>query len=182
MFIQVEGTPNPKTMRFLTEQELLAQGTREYKSLEEAANSPLAQELLKIEVAEGVLVGRDFISVTLNDAALWETLEPKFIEIITDFMQSGRKVFTDQEVDEKKTFDDPIEQQIYEIIETRVRPSVAMDGGDIVYAGFDQGIVYLHMKGACSGCPSSMVTLKNGIENMLKHFVPEVQAVEASQL
>ncbi len=188
MFIQTEETPNPRVVKFIPGRAVLSASTMEFNSEEEAGCSPLAQQLLHLNPVTSVFYGSDFISITIDAPKKWDEITPTLIEIITDHFADNKPLFVDGDepvvapVQEKRHFDDPIEQQIYEIIETRVRPSVAMDGGDIVYAGFEEGVVYLQMKGACSGCPSSTVTLKNGIENMLKHFVPEVQSVEASQI
>jgi Fe-S cluster biogenesis protein NfuA len=185
MFIQTEETPNPNALKFLPGVEI-SPGTPVFlNSLEEARKiSNLATRIFQIDNVEAVFYGKDFITITKSENSQWAVLKPEILMIIMDHLVAGLPVF-DQSQDIVKDIDkdarSDIEKQIIEIIETRVRPSVAMDGGDIVYQGFRDGIVYLQLRGACSGCPSSSITLKNGIESMLQHFVPEVQSVEASE-
>ncbi len=188
MFIQTEITPNPRTLKFLPGQEVLAIGTASFSDKESAGASPLAEALFVINHVEGVFFGRDFVSVTKTDAVGWDVLKPHVLTTIMEHFIAGRPVMqaesTHGKVQATDTAtaggeDDPLSAQIRELIETRVRPAVAEDGGDIVFRGFTEGVVFLEMYGACSGCPSSTLTLKNGIENMLKHYVPEVERVEA---
>ena len=182
MFIQTENTPNPATLKFLPGQTVMAQGTADFKLSSETENSPLAKNLFGIEGVCGVFFGADFITVTKGAENSWELLKPLILGKIMEHFQSGLPVLeADLQVNSHREDDedDPLVKQIKELIDTRVRPAVAQDGGDIVYHGFEQGVVYLSMQGACSGCPSSTMTLKNGIENMLKHYVPEVEEVRA---
>lgn len=183
MFIQTEATPNPNTMKFLPGQEVLGSKTAFFTSRENAAPSPLAQALFVLPDIRAIFYGSDFVTVTKTEASSWDVLKPQILTTMIEHYQSGNPLIV--EVKEKKAdatvySDDEKEivEQIKELIETRVRPAVAQDGGDIVFQSFKEGIVYLEMHGACSGCPSSTATLKNGIENMLKHYIPEVIAVE----
>ncbi len=184
MFIQTEATPNPSTLKFIPGQTVLGQGAMEFRSPEAAANAPLAQALLAIDGVETVMYGGDFVSVTKNGAD-WAHLKPAILGTIMEHFASGAPLFTEGGAaveDHGGEFYDPADAEtvatIKELIETRVRPAVAGDGGDIVFRGFRDGVVYLAMKGACSGCPSSTATLRNGIENLLRHFLPQVKAVE----
>ena len=184
MFIQTESTPNPATLKFLPGQEVLGQGAMEFRSLDAAAGAPLAQALLSIEGVEGVMYGADFVSVTKNGAD-WAHLKPAILGTIMEHFASGAPLLIEGgsvEAHQEGEFFDAADAEtvvaIKELIETRVRPAVAGDGGDIVFRGFRDGVVYLGMKGACSGCPSSTATLRHGIENLLKHFLPQVKAVE----
>jgi Fe-S cluster biogenesis protein NfuA len=184
MFIQTEATPNPATLKFLPGQNVLGQGAMEFRSPEAAANAPLAQALLAIDGVEAVMYGADFVSVT-KDASDWAHLKPAVLGTIMEHFASGAPLFTEGATavaEQDGEFFDPADAEtvatIKELIETRVRPAVAGDGGDIVFRGFRDGVVYLGMKGACSGCPSSTATLRHGIENLLRHFVPQVKAVE----
>jgi Fe-S cluster biogenesis protein NfuA len=186
MFIQTEATPNPSTLKFLPGQAVLGQGAMEFRSAEAAAGAPLAQALLAIDGVEAVMYGGDFVSVTKNEAD-WAHLKPAILGTIMEHFASGAPLVTEggaQVEDRGGEFYDPADAEtvatIKELIETRVRPAVAGDGGDIVFKGFREGVVYLTMKGACSGCPSSTATLRNGIENLLRHFLPQVKAVEAA--
>jgi Fe-S cluster biogenesis protein NfuA len=182
MFIQTENTPNPATLKFLPGQTVMGSGTADFKSVSEAKKSPLALALFDIEGGESVFLGADFISITKLDETGWDLLKPLILGAIMGHFQLGSPVIEDGEDLEDKNAQedsDPLVRKIKELIDTRVRPAVAQDGGDIVYHGFEKGIVYLQMQGACSGCPSSTITLKNGIENMLKHYVPEVSEVRA---
>jgi Fe-S cluster biogenesis protein NfuA len=180
MFIQTEATPNPASLKFLPGREVMGQGTADFADTEAAADSPLAQTLFAIDGIAGVFLGADFVTVTKTEARDWQVLKPMILGAIMDHFTAGRPVMTGAGA---TAGDDGEESavvvQIRELIDTRVRPVVARDGGDITFHDFRDGTVFLHMKGACSGCPSSTMTLKNGIENMLRHFVPEVQSVEA---
>lgn len=184
MFIQTEATPNPAALKFIPGQTVLSSGTMEFKTSDEASQSPLAQKIFGIDGVVSVFFGRDFISITKNDTRDWAVLKPLLLGAIMDHYVSGMPVMATSANFHSGTAgipDDEISRQIIEIIDQRVRPAVANDGGDIEFSRFEDGIVYLHMKGACAGCPSSTATLKNGIENMLRHFVPEVTEVRAVQ-
>ncbi len=183
MFIQTEPTPNPDTLKFLPGRIVLEKGTFDARSLQDAAVSPLAGRLLTIPGVTGVFYGYDFISVTKSDGE-WQHLKPAILGAIMEFFLGGAPLMTaahDDSVGEDEFFDeDDVEtvNTIKELLNERVRPAVASDGGDITFRGFRDGVVYLTMKGACSGCPSSTATLKHGIENLLRHYLPDVQAVE----
>ena len=184
MFIQTEQTPNPATLKFIPGQPVLSSNTVDFRSPDEAAGkSPLAERLFRIDDVEGVFLGPDFISVTKGSAAEWYLLKPAILGVIMEHFTAGEAVMNDgaaMESDEKIGEDDvEIVSQIKELLDTRVRPAVAQDGGDIVFHAFQEGVVYLQMRGACSGCPSSTATLKMGIENMLRHYIPEVTEVRA---
>ena len=186
MFIQTEATPNPATLKFLPGQNVLGQGAMEFRSLDDAASAPLAQALLSIEGIEAVMYGADFVSVTKNGAD-WPHLKPAILGTIMEHFASGAPLLIEGAAPAQSggEFYDPSDAEtvatIKELIETRVRPAVAQDGGDIIFRGFDgaSGVVSLQLQGSCAGCPSSTMTLKNGIENMLRHYVPEVTAVES---
>ena len=181
MFIQTDTTPNPASLKFLPGRVVMEKGTTDFRSVEEASNSLLAQNLFKIEGVEGVFFGSDFISITKSDKLDWQVLKPSVLGAISDHYESGAPIMNKEENsrdDATAVKDSDIVVQIKELLDTRVRPAVAQDGGDITFSDYKDGIVFLHMKGACSGCPSSTATLKAGIENMLKHYVPEVQGVE----
>ena len=182
MFIQTEQTPNPQTLKFLPGKVVMDEGTAFFQNVDEASNSPFAKRLFKVEGVEGVFFGSDFVTITKAQSIDWQVMKPLVLSSIMDHFNSNEEtVILDKKIDnnslESKDDDNDIVKQIKELLDTRVRPAVAMDGGDIVYDSFKDGIVYLHMQGACSGCPSSTATLKMGIENMLKHYVPEVQEV-----
>lgn len=181
MFIQTEFTPNPLTMKFLPGVPVMESGTAFYTTAADAKHSPLAMELFGVEGVTAVFLGADFITVTRSEDESWDTLKPVLLTGIMDHFVAGRPVILEagKAQPESDAEDSELVKQIKELIETRVRPAVAQDGGDIIFRGFHDGIVQLELHGACSGCPSSTVTLKNGIENMLKHYVPEVVAVEA---
>lgn len=183
MFIQTEDTPNPQTIKFIPGLTILENGTMDFPSKKEAGTSPLAETLFNVEQVERVFLGKDFISVTKSPEANWKVLKPEILAAIMDHFVAGKPVLADQAANNasftKDENEPPIVQQIRELIETRVRPAVAQDGGDIIYRDFKDGIVYLELRGSCSGCPSSTLTLKQGVENMLKHYVPEVVAVES---
>jgi len=181
MYIQTDTTPNPASLKFLPGRVVMERGTADFRSVEEANSSILAQNLFKIEGVEGVFFGSDFISITKSENFDWQILKPSVLGAISVHYESGASIIDKIENTEKNstvTKDSEIVVQIKKLLDTRVRPAVAMDGGDITFGDFKDGIVFLHMKGACSGCPSSTATLKAGIENMLKHYVPEVQGVE----
>lgn len=181
MFIQTEQTPNPATLKFLPGEPVMGEGTADFVSAEAAARSPLAERLFAVEGVVGVFLGGDFISVTKTEDKEWQVLKPSILGAIMEHFAAGRPVIlADQdETADDDGEDDEIVRQIKELIETRVRPAVAQDGGDIIFHGYEAGVVYLQMQGACSGCPSSTATLKTGIENMLKHYVPEVEEVRS---
>ncbi len=185
MFIQTEGTPNPATLKFLPGRTVMESGTRDFSDESEAAGvSPLAARLFEIEGVTRVFLGSSFVSVTKGEGN-WQHLKPAVLGAIMEHFLSGEPVLSTEKNagsaldDDFDAGDAEIVATIKELIETRVRPAVASDGGDIVFRGFRGGTVYLKMQGACSGCPSSTATLRNGIENLLKHFVPEVQAVQS---
>lgn len=180
MFIQTQETPNPQTIKFIPGVAVLQSGTKSYASMEEAISSPLAKALFKIEGVKMVFLAIDFITVTKEQNADWSYLKPMILAAIMDHYLSGLPIVIETAPTQaNKVEHDEITKQIIELIEVRVRPSVAQDGGDIIFHSFENGIVYLQLNGACNGCPSSTITLKSGIENMLKHYVPEVKAVEA---
>lgn len=179
MFIQTEETPNPDALKFITGTDITGTPIH-FANKDEAKGAILVLNLFKIEGVKAVFFGADFITITKNEKEKWEALKPHIVSLIMDHLTSGMHAlegYKPYSEAENKDYSD-IEQQIIEIIETRVRPSVAMDGGDIVYKSFKDGIVYLELKGSCSGCPSSEITLKNGIESMLQYYVPEVIGVE----
>ena len=188
MFIETETTPNPATLKFLPGQQVMPAGTREFTTPEQAEASPLAEALFDTGEVTNVFFGADFVSVTAAPGADWSALKPQVVAILLDHFVSQAPLFAGGDAAgiavpaEPEVEDDPadaeIVAQIRELIETRVRPAVAGDGGDITFRGYKEGIVFLHMKGACSGCPSSTATLKSGIENLLRHFVPGVEAVQ----
>ena len=187
MFIQTEQTPNPATLKFLPGKSVMGEGVAEFTEAAEAERlSPLASRVFKVEGVTGVYLGGDFISVTKAADEDWHLLKPAVLGAIMEHYLSGDPVALDGAAARRRrqhaTDEDPTVRQIKELIETRVRPAVAQDGGDIVFHGFERGVVYLHLRGACSGCPSSIVTLKNGIENLLKYYVPEVVEVRADLL
>ena len=182
MFIQTEQTPNPQTLKFLPGKVVMDDGTAFFQNIEESSNSPFAKRLFDVDGVEGVFFGSDFITITKTQSIDWQVMKPLILGSIMDHYNSGEETISKDEKNNNKSLksddkDDDVVKQIKELLDTRVRPAVAMDGGDIVYDSFKDGIVYLHMQGACSGCPSSTATLKMGIENMLKHYVPEVQEV-----
>jgi len=189
MLIETEATPNPATVKFLPGRIVMDAGTRDFATPEEAEASPLAAALFDLGDVTGVFFGRDFVSVTAAPGVSWSELKPDVLALLMDHFTAQMPLFRTGGADfsvpaEEESFsDDPadadIVAQIRELIDTRVRPAVANDGGDIVYRGFDKGKVFLRMQGACSGCPSSTATLKNGIEQLLRHYVPEVTEVRA---
>jgi Fe-S cluster biogenesis protein NfuA len=189
MMIHTEQTPNPATRKFLPGQTVMEAGSRDFPDSESAEASPLASALFATGLVEGVFLGRDFVSVTAAAGVPWSELEPVVLEALLDHFVSGAPLFKPGtaegiEINGDLGFeDDPADadiiEQIKELIETRVRPAVAQDGGDIIYRGYNKGTLYLLMQGACSGCPSSTITLKRGIEGLIRHYVPEVESVEA---
>jgi Fe-S cluster biogenesis protein NfuA len=189
MLIRTEHTPNPSTRKFLPGQPVMESGTRDFPDAESAQASPLAEALFDTQMVEGVFFGSDFVSVTAAPGVEWDQLEPEVLSVLLDHFVTGAPLFKpgsaaaiqvdgDTAVEEREE-DSEIIGQIKELIDTRVRPAVAQDGGDIIYKGYRDGHLYLSMHGACSGCPSSTVTLKRGIESLIRHYVPEVESVEA---
>jgi len=190
MFIETETTPNPASLKFLPGQQVMPMGTREFTSDEEAEASPLAQAIFDTGEVTNVFFGRDFVTVTVGPGVDWSVLKPQVVAILLDHFVSQAPLFAGGDASgfsvppEPEIEDDPADAdvvaQIRELIETRVRPAVAGDGGDIQYRGYRDGVVFVAMHGACSGCPSSTATLKRGIESLLKHYVPEVSEVRAA--
>jgi Fe-S cluster biogenesis protein NfuA len=184
MFIQTETTPNPHTLKFLPGEIVLQNGTADFRSAEEATRSPFAQRLFRLNGVQGIMYGRDFVSVTKSDTKDWAVLKPLILGMIMDhFSQADPKLFEDENETQIAHGDadlsNPVIKQIVDLLDKRIRPAVAQDGGDIQFVDFQDGIVMLQMRGACAGCPSSTLTLKSGIENMLRHYVPEVIEVRA---
>ena len=188
MFIQTETTPNPATLKFLPGQVVMDMGTADFRDPgEAAAKSPLAARLFDVDGVKGVFFGYDFVTVTKDDDLEWPHMKPAVLAAIMEHFMAGAPVMAEQHdgaapaADEEffDAGDESIVATIKELIETRVRPAVAQDGGDITFQGYRDGVVFLHMKGACAGCPSSTATLKHGIQNLLRHFIPEVEQVEA---
>lgn len=181
MFIQTESTPNPATLKFLPGLAVLDTGTADFPAPDTAAKSPLARRIFAVEGVTGVFLGNDFVTVTKAETTLWEHIKPAILGAIMEHFQSGQPVIEGERAESAHAAHDgpdgDIVKQIKELLDTRVRPAVAQDGGDITFHGFDRGIVYLHMQGACAGCPSSTLTLKMGIENLLRHYIPEVVEV-----
>ncbi|MEC9197504.1 NifU family protein [Donghicola tyrosinivorans] len=182
MFIQTESTPNPATLKFLPGQAVLEVGTADFPTQDSASKSPLAKRLFDVDGVAGVFLGNDFVTVTKADAVEWDHIKPSLLGAIMEHFQSGAPVIDDGATAgsghaEHTGEDAEIVGQIKELLDTRVRPAVAQDGGDITFHGFERGVVYLHMQGACAGCPSSTLTLKMGIENLLRHYIPEVTEV-----
>jgi len=186
MFIQTEITPNPATLKFLPGRDVMTAGTANFTRADQAAQAPLASRLFAVDGVSGVFLGGDFVTVTKTGNLEWDTLKPVILAAIMDHFTSGQPVVnagaTGEFLGAEEGDDDEITAQIKELIETRVRPAVAQDGGDIVFHAFEDGIVYLHMQGSCSGCPSSTATLRHGIENMLRYYVPEVLEVRPVEL
>jgi len=181
MFIQTEPTPNPATLKFLPGRAVMEQGTANFPDAAAAERSPLAGRLFTVPGVTGVFLGIDFVTVSKDESAEWYQLKPAVLGVIMEHFTAGRPGLLDsapaaEPANEAET---EVVSQIKELLETRVRPAVAQDGGDIIFDRYEEGVVYLHMQGSCSGCPSSTATLKAGIENMLRHYVPEVQEVRA---
>ena len=189
MFIQTEQTPNPATLKFLPDAKVLPNGAASFQTKEDAEGiSPLAETLFDIEHVIGVFLGHDFVTVTKDETIAWMDLKPIVLSVLSEYFESGKPVLQDDvpamsvthnEEKEFKGEEKQIVEQIKELLETRVRPAVAQDGGDIVFHDYDNGVVMLSMLGSCAGCPSSMATLKMGIENMLRYYIPEVEEVRA---
>ncbi|MEP3638370.1 MAG: NifU family protein [Paracoccaceae bacterium] len=182
MFIQTESTPNPATLKFLPGQTVLEMGTADFPTPDAGDKSPLAKRIFSVDGVTGVFFGTDFVTVTKADATDWDHIKPAILGAVMEHYQSGQPVMEgDHQPDSGHAVhegeDSGIVDQIKELLDTRVRPAVAQDGGDITFHGFDRGIVYLHMQGACANCPSSTLTLKMGIENLLRHYIPEVTEV-----
>lgn len=182
MFIQTESTPNPATLKFLPGQTVLEAGTADFPTSDSSGKSPLATRIFTVDGVAGVFFGNDFITVTKAESVDWDHIKPAILGAVMEHFQSGQPVMDgDQPAASghaEHTGDDAeIVGQIKELLDSRVRPAVAQDGGDITFHGFEQGVVYLHMQGACAGCPSSTLTLKMGIENLLRHYIPEVTEV-----
>ena len=184
MFIQTERTPNPATLKFLPGEAVMSSGTADFRDVESAERSPLARRLFQVEGVTGVFFGGDFVSVSKSDDADWQLLKPVILGVIMEHFVAGHPLLLEDaaQTAEEETddgIDTEIVGQIKELLDTRVRPAVAQDGGDIIYRGFQNGVVMLQLQGSCQGCPSSTMTLKMGIENMLKHYIPEVVEVRA---
>ena len=182
MFIQTESTPNPATLKFLPGQTVLKVGTADFPTVEASEKSPLAQRIFAVEGVTGVFFGTDFVTVTKADGVDWDHIKPALLGAIMEHFQSGQPVMDEGHAPasghaEHDGEDAAVVGQIKELLDSRVRPAVAQDGGDITFHGFDRGVVYLHMQGACAGCTSSTLTLKMGIENLLRHYIPEVTEV-----
>lgn len=182
MFIQTEATPNPSTLKFIPEQTIMDKGTANFNDKDAAARSPLATRLFDVDGVDSIFLGSDFITVTKEDDKDWQLLKPMVLEALMNHFNSGEAVVKEEAASEGDAGeDDDIVKQIKELLETRVRPAVAQDGGDIIFHKFEDGIVYLTMMGACSGCPSSGATLKHGIENMLRYYIPEIVEVRQAE-
>jgi len=184
MFIETETTPNPATLKFLPGRTVMTQGTANFTDADAATRSPLAQRLFELGGVTGVFFGADFITVTKDDAASWPQLKPVILGAVMEHFTSGQALLLNAqaplpEASAEDEEDDEVVTQIKELLETRVRPAVAQDGGDIIFEAYADGVVFLQMHGSCSGCPSSTATLKAGIENMLRHYIPEVVEVRA---
>jgi Fe-S cluster biogenesis protein NfuA len=183
MFIQTEATPNPATLKFLPGRIVMPAGTADFPNADSAARSPLAQALFAVEGVSGVFFGSDFVTVTKGGDQEWHVMKPAVLGAIMEHFTAGKPIMLEGATPAAgagaEGEDSDIVAQIKELLDTRVRPAVAQDGGDIVFHSFDEGVVYLHMQGSCSGCPSSTATLKSGIENMLRHYIPEVVEVRA---
>lgn len=182
MFIETETTPNPATLKFLPGRAVMASGTANFVDADAATRSPLAQQLFELGGVTGVFFGADFVTVTKDEASSWPQLKPLILGAIMEHFTSGRPLLLNGDAPVPEAAgeeDDEVVSQIKELLETRVRPAVAQDGGDIIFEAYADGVVYLQMHGSCSGCPSSTATLKAGIENMLRHYIPEVVEVRA---
>ena len=187
MFIQTEETPNPSTLKFLPGQEVLPNGSMDFRSEQDAKNSPLAEALFNVDGVVGVFLSDDFITITKRDDKEWHLMKPGLLGVIMEHFTANRPVIISDDENSKsdssvKDEDEDVVLQIKELLYTRVRPAVAQDGGDIVFEDFTDGTVTVQMRGACAGCPSSTATLKMGIENMLRHYIPEVKEVIAAEM
>ena len=183
MFIQTQDTPNPATLKFIPGVPVMTSGTADYPAAESASNAPLARRLFQVDGVKGVFLGSDFVAVTKDEALDWFALKPSILAGIMEHYASGLPAVENAPSADEAGSDDEsdVVRQIKQLMDTRVRPAVAMDGGDIVFEGFDDGVVTLQMRGACQGCPSSTATLKMGIENMLRHYIPDVREVRAAE-
>jgi Fe-S cluster biogenesis protein NfuA len=184
MFIQTEQTPNPATLKFLPGRAVMDSGTADFPAAETAGRSPLASQLFAVDGVTGVFFGGDFVTVTKAEGRDWQLLKPAILAVIMEHFTSGQPLFAAGDAAGAAAAEGEegeIVAQIKELLETRVRPAVAQDGGDIVFRNFEDGVVYLHLQGSCAGCPSSTATLKAGIENLLRHYIPEVREVRAAQ-
>ena len=186
MFIQTEVTPNPNTLKFIPGRKLLEKGTYEFRSPKEAESFVLAKKLFNEGYITNVFVGLDFLSITKSDENEWESIKPNILSIITDYLMKNETIDLSLSANKKKDSqiqysdkEKEIVEQIEELLHQRIKPAVAQDGGDINFVRYDSGVVFLELRGACSGCPSSVLTLKSGIENMLKYYIPEIVSVEA---
>lgn len=183
MFIQTETTPNPATLKFIPGCQVMPRGTANFAAAEDAGHSPLAMHLFEVEGVAGVFLGGDFISVTKAEDREWEIIKPQIMSAMIDHLGDVKSIIDEDSNDlndaSGEEGSEEIVARIKEILETRVRPAVAQDGGDIIFHGYENGVVYLAMLGACSGCPSASMTLQHGIENMLRHFIPEITEVRA---
>lgn len=187
MLIHTEATPNPESLKFIPGCTVLEKRTLHFSNIEEAKSSPLALRLFAVQGVKMVYLGEDFVTVTKDESADWEALKPFIIEeLLVHFTSHDPVLSEDSAVDMVEEFYDPKDEelvkQIKELLDTRIRPAVAQDGGDIIFRGYEEGVVYLGLRGACAGCPSSTATLKHGIENMLKHYVPEITEVQSVPL
>jgi Fe-S cluster biogenesis protein NfuA len=187
MFIQTEETPNPSTLKFLPGREVLPNGSMDFRSEQDAKNSPLAEALFNVDGVVGVFLSDDFITITKRDDKEWHLMKPGLLGVIMEHFTANRPVIISDDENSKsdssvKDEDEDVVLQIKELLYTRVRPAVAQDGGDIVFEDFTDGTVTVQMRGACAGCPSSTATLKMGIENMLRHYIPEVKEVVAAEM
>ena len=187
MFIQTEETPNPSTLKFLPGREVLPNGSMDFRSEQDAKNSPLAEALFNVDGVVGVFLSDDFITITKRDDKDWHLMKPGLLGVIMEHFTANRPVVISDDENSKsdssvKDEDEDVVLQIKELLYTRVRPAVAQDGGDIVFEDFTDGTVTVQMRGACAGCPSSTATLKMGIENMLRHYIPEVKEVVAAEM
>ena len=183
MFIETEQTPNPATLKFLPGRNVMGAGTADFTSADAAERSPLAQRLFQVEGVTGVFLGSDFVTVTKADGKTWQVLKPAILGIIMEHFAANRPAILESATAAapapESGEESEIVTQIKDLLDTRVRPAVAQDGGDIIFQRYEDGVVYLHLQGSCAGCPSSTATLKMGIENMLKHYVPEIVEVRA---
>lgn len=178
MFIQTEITPNPNALKFFPGMQVISGDPVSLINKEEAKKYRIADELFDVQDVTGIMLGSDFISITKDPDGDWEILKPQIFSIIVDFFTSGGEIEQGFQQEEDKEATDEVSQQIREIIQEKVRPAVMEDGGNVIFKGYKDGVVYLKLQGACSGCPSASVTLKDGIENMLQYYIPEVQSVQ----
>lgn len=175
--VQIETTPNPRSLKFIVNRQLLAVGGRDFPTVDLALRAPLARRLFDIDGVDGVYIGVNFVTVTKMPDAAWESLAPRLTEAIRVHLTAGESVLGDSESQGHAGADDPVSARIRQVLDEYVRPAVAQDGGDVIFAGYADGVVRLHLRGSCSGCPSSLMTLKMGIQNILREQVPEVREV-----